>query len=553
MPRLSVWLTSTLALLAAGVRTASADPPAPVAPAAVPAVAARDVQALTARIDFHLSEGWRTAKVQPAAAATDAEFLRRVYLDLAGRIPSVAEARAFIRDRRADKRQRLIDELLDGPRYAAHFSKVWRALWMPESAATIQGIILAPGFEAWLRKHMAANTPYDQVVRELLTAPIGTGGPRIFEESFTGKPTPIAFYLAKEAKPENLAAGTSRLFLGVKLECAQCHNHPFANWKRDQFWSLAAFFSGIDGQVMNEFTVPKAEKIDQRSIKIPNTDTVIQATFLDGTKPKWKDKVGARVTLADWVTAGDNPYFARAAVNRVWAYFFGSGLVDPVDEMVGGKIEASHPELINELARQFVANRFDLKYLLRAIANSRAYQLASAGKAVPEEAGHFARMPLRGLSAEQLYDSVALATGYNEPASAFPISFVPGAKPSPRAEFLTRFANASEKSTDFHTSILHALSLMNGKLIGDATHVRRSETLAAVNNSPFMDTTERIETLYLSTVSRRPGAEELSRLLRYVETGGAAPRSAPPAERSNQALGDVFWALLNSGEFLLNH
>ena len=550
MPRLCVWM-SGLALLVAAPAAARADAPAWYdVPAHAP-----DARALTAKIDQHLADGWHAAKVHPAPAASDAEFLRRIYLDLAGRIPSVAEARRFLKDRRPDKRQRLINDLLNGPRYATHFGHILRALWLPEKATTVQGLILSPGFEAWLRKNLAANTPYDKLVRELLTIPLPDGGrpQQVLEESFSGKPTPIGFYLAKEAKPENLAASTSRLFLGIKLECAQCHNHPFNDWKREQFWSMAAFFSGINGKVQNEFTMVSPEKIDSRSIKIPETDKIIQANFLDGTKPKFKDRVPSRVILADWVTAADNPYFARAAVNRIWAYFFGTGLTEPVDEMIGGESKHLHPVLLEELARQFVASGFDLKFLMRAIVSSRAYQLTSSGKAEANEAGLFARMPIRGLTAEQLYDSVALATGYNEPAAAFPISFVPGAKRSLREEFMTRFAKTSEKSTETYTSILHALALMNGKLIGEATSLERSETLAAVLNAPFLDTPERLETLYLAALARPPRAEEMSRLTRYLEGVQASPGKGTPAQRYNRAMSDVFWVLLNSGEFILNH
>jgi hypothetical protein len=162
-------------------------------------------------------------------------------------------------------------------------------------------------------------------------------------------------------------------------------------------------------------------------------------------------------------------------------------------------------------------------------------------------------MPIRGLTAEQLYDSVAQATGYFEPTSLFPISFVPGAKPSLRQEFMTRFANSTEKSTDPSTTILHALALMNGKLIGEATSLERSETLAAVLNAPFLETGERLEVLYLATVSRPPRPEELSRLTRYIESARNAQRAGTPAQRYNRAVADVFWTLLNSGEFILNH
>ncbi|HEY7424953.1 MAG TPA: DUF1549 domain-containing protein, partial [Gemmataceae bacterium] len=307
------------------------------APAATPD---KDVAALAAKIDQALAAGWDANKVQPAAQASDAEFVRRVYLDLAGRIPSAAEVRQFLDDKRSDKRQRLVVQLLDGPRYVTHFTNVWRALLLPETTSSLQVQLQAGGFETWLRTKLQQNTPYDALVRELLTAPMGGRGRNPFGGPQNGTPSPVAFYLAKEVKPENLAAAASRLFLGVKIECAQCHNHPFAEWKREQFWSFAAFFAGLQRQGQGDFVGAG------RELTIPGTERVVQAAFLDGQQPKWKDNTSPRATLAEWMTNKDNPYFARAAVNRAWGYFFGTGIVDPVDEMIGGEHAPSHPELL---------------------------------------------------------------------------------------------------------------------------------------------------------------------------------------------------------------
>jgi hypothetical protein len=237
-------------------------------------------------------------------------------------------------------------------------------------------------------------------------------------------------------------------------------------------------------------------------------------------------------------------------------------LVEPIDDMVGGEAKASHPELLDELARQFIAQRYDLKYLARAIVQSRAYQLTSTSQdPTHNDLKLFARMPLRGMSPEQLYDSVAQATGYNEKTNENPYAaFNFNGMRSLRAEFLTRFANLSEKSTEFQTSILHALALMNGKLISDATSLDRSETLSAIIDAPFMDTPGRIKTLYLATLARMPRSDELGRLTTYVDNGGTGGSSAvltalgmTNTQSYNRALTDVFWVLLNSGEFLLNH
>jgi hypothetical protein len=515
------------------------------------ATADEDAAALAAVIDRHLAAGWDANKIQPAPPASDAEFIRRVYLDLAGRIPSVAEVRAFLDDTRPDKRRRLVEELLNGPRYVRHFTNVWRALLLPETGNNLQASFLAPGFETWLRAKLQQNTPYDAMVRELLTVPMQGQGRNPFGQP-GGTPSPIAFYLAKDVKPENLAAAASRLFLGVKIECAQCHNHPFAEWKREQFWSFAAFFAGLSRQGNGDFVAAGREMADRRELTIPGTEHVVQAAFLDGTAPKWSYNSGARATLADWMTRKDNPYFARAAVNRLWAYFFGTGIVDPVDEMVGGDHSPSHPELLDELARQLSEHNFDLKFLIRAITASRAYQLSSLATDKSQDDPHqFARMPLRGLSAEQLFDSISQATGYRDTSNNNNRFF---GNPGVRGRFLTQFANASDKPTEVQTSILQALSLMNGVVTAAATDLERSETLAALLDAPFMDTAERVETLYLTTLSRKPTPRELSRMVQYVEQGGSDGSSAKDKEKNyNRALADVFWVLLNSGEFFLNH
>jgi hypothetical protein len=518
---------------------------------------ARDAQDLAGRIDRLVAARWAGAGVQPAPAADDAEFLRRVYLDLAGRIPSVAEAREFLDDKAPDKRARLIERLLTGSRYATHWTNVWRALLLPESDANIQSRLLAPGFENWLRKQLAKNAPYDEMVRELLTTPVGPQSLQFARAGGVADANAGAFYVAKELKPENVAAATSRLFLGVRLECAQCHNHPFASWKREQFWGYAAFFAGMQRQGNGDFVQPGREVTDRRELTIPGTEKVVQAKFLDGTEPQWKPRASARETLADWMTAADNPYFARAAVNRLWGYFFGTGLIDPVDDMVGSERVPSHPELLDELAREFAAHHFDLKFLIRAITSSKAYQLTSA-RTDPsqDEPQLFARMAVKGLTAEQLFDSLAQATGYQETqTNASPRVVILGGGGA-RQEFLTKFGNRSDKVTEVQTSILQALALMNGRLVADATSLERSESLAAIADAPFLDTRGRIQTLYLATLGREPRPKELARFVSYVESGGADGQNAPAAEREKngkQALADVFWVLLNSGEFILNH
>lgn len=510
---------------------------------------------LAAKIDKAISAGWQKHQVKAAPPTDDAAFLRRAYLHLAGRIPSVSETRAFLADQRPNKRHRVIRDLLEGARYVSHFTTVWSRWMIPEADANVQARFLVPGFEGWLREKLRANTPYDRIAIELLTTSTGAQGPQAgFISGMSGGPSPSAYYLAKEMKAENLAASTARLFLGIRLECAQCHHHPFADWKREQFWSYAAFFSGIRGQMQGDFVAPMPEQQKTRKIAIPNTDKTVPARFPDGKEPAWKEEKTTRQTLADWMVAKDNPYFARAAVNRMWDYFFGVGLIEPFDEMAGVDAKPSHPELLDQLARSFIEQKYDLKFLIRAITSSHTYQLSSL-RTDPSQADtrQFARFPARGLTAEQLYDSVSRATGYQEGGGA-PQGFVVfGDGRSARQEFITRFHEQSAKATESQTSILQALALMNGKLIDSATSLDRSETLLAITDNPFMTREERIETLYLAALSRFPRAKELDRMKRFLDEAIKESKEAEREKREKQAYADIFWTLLNGSEFVLNH
>jgi len=538
MNRVSLWLITSGLLMLAEPESA-ADPPKPSAEAA----------ALTARIDALLGAAWTANKIVPAEAATDGEFIRRVYLDLAGRIPAVAETRIFLEDKSKNKRQRLVAELLQRPTYVAHMTAVWRHLLLPEADSNFQFSFISIGFETWLREQFAKNVGYDQLVRELLTTPVDQQSQqRLFNPAMQGKQTPIAFYFAKEAKAENLASSAARIFLGLRLECAQCHDHPFATWTRDQFWGLAAFFGGLQTQDRGDgFNIPDKEIQDRRELGIPGTERVVQATFPDGAEPQWKFKVGPRQTLADWVIGKNNPYFARATVNRVWAQMFGIGLVEPVDEMVGGQDTKSHHEgLLDELAKAFVAHKYDLKFLFEAIAGSKAYQLSSRGQGA---APLYSRQPLRGLTGEQLYDSLSVATGQSNAFGDDPFAAFNGGNNS-RGEFLTKFGQNHGKSTEYETSIIQALTLMNGTFVDAATNPSRSQLLSAVLESPFFNEKGRIETIYLATMSRMPTELELEKAQSFI---GRAAASDDPKKARNEALADVFWALINSAEFVFNH
>jgi hypothetical protein len=478
-----------------------------------------DADALATRIDQRLLHHWASLGVRPAPRSDDGEFLRRAYLDLAGRIPPIYEARDFLEDPAPDKRARLIERLLATPVYRMHFAAVWRAVLLPANN-DFRGNFLQNAFEGWLQQRLGENAGYDRLVTEMLA---GQNGMR-------GSPSADAFAQAQENQPDRWAANTSRLFLGLNLECAQCHNHPFDTWTRQQFWEYAAFFG----------TAPAADE-KSRAIAIPNTDKKASPRFPDGSAPQWSARDDRRGKLAAWMTTADNPFFARAAVNHVWAYFFGYGLVEP-DTGREEPASLQHPELLDELAGQFVAHGYDLKYLIQAVTNSQTYQRSSSG-GDPSPPRLFARMTLRGLSAEQLYDSLLEATGTEEPPASGRPAFG-SAVNSRRALFVTKFANLSRR-TETTTSALQALHLMNGPLITEVTNPERNVVLQTVATAA-VPTSRRVEELYLTTLSRKPRPEELTRMVGYVERGGATGDH-------RQALADIFWALLNSSEFLINH
>ncbi len=501
-----------------------------------------DIPALVRSIDRHVEQQWTEAKVVPAPRAGDAEFLRRVYLDVAGTIPTGAEVRAFLDDPAPDKHARVVDRLLKSPSYVENFTNFWRDLIMPEISSDVVLRFTALELETWLRGQVATNAGHDKVVRAIVALPMEVEGRRglpVFDRR--KQPIPAGFYYAKDGKPENLAAATARTFMGIRIECAQCHDHPFARWKREEFWELAAFFGGLENLGKVDMPGPIREVEDRREVAIPGTEKVAQAHFLGGAEPVWKAKVSARNTLADWLTAPDNPYFARATVNRYWAHFFGVGLIDPVDDM--DDKTASHPELLDELAHAFAAHGFDTQFLIRVITSSRAYQLSSEGASPSDKPQLFARMNTKALTPQQLFDSLARATGVENSSDGRNVLIDFNLK---RAEFLRKFSRREENPTEAETSLLHALALMNGKLVSEVTDVDKGVILGAVADAPFLDTSGRIDAVFLATVSRPPRSEERARLVEYIDHGGAD-------SNSKKALADVLWALLNSGEFLFNH
>lgn len=503
---------------------------------------------LAHQIDLIINQVKKREGIISTHRSTDAEFMRRVSLDLTGKIPPVAELRLFLAAQDQNKRETLIDRLLESPGFVVHFTNTWRAILLPGATTDLQSRGQIPEFEAWLRSQLMDNTRYDDIVRQIIDAPLDANRSRETPDNSQGL-TPRAYYLAKQLKPENLAAGTSRAFLGVRIECAQCHDHPFDNWKQDQFWQYAAFFSNIDqsqqGALVNALAV--REFAGKPQIKIPDTNRLVDAIFLDGIQPEWeKEQTTPRLRLSQWITSDQNPYFAKATANRVWSLFFGRGLVDPVDDFSSTN-RASHPELLELFATRFREHNYDLKYLIREITRSETYQLSSQQTdASQSRVEWYGKMPTRGLTAEQIFANLVQATGFfQQTTETNPLLSGLGTN-SPQTEIFELFKSESENRLDPKATILQALSLMNGSFITNATSLEQSDVFTAIIDFPGLTAEEKIEAFFLSALSRFPTQAESKRLTVYMA-------SAESDEERTHAYSDLFWALLNSSEFLLNH
>jgi len=510
-----------------------------------------DVLALSKWIDDYLERRWRELNVQPAPLAEDAIFFRRLHLDLVGKIPELIDVQDYLGNPHDSKRWDAVERCLQNEASPRHFANFWRSQIIGRSSNQ-QFQFVYPQFEAWLEDRIKKHTPLDQIATQIVTAQ--NNGPQGFQPGFGqgGQPiTPQAFFVVNEGKAENLAGSTARVFLGVKIECAQCHKHPFAKWTREQFWEFAAFYSGQNNPFQPQPVQPKQQKanfIPGREIVIPEMNKVVKAKFLNGKEPQWGAFSDSRKVLAEWVTSPENPYFARAMSDHLWAYFFGVSLLEPILEPSDDS-PITHPELLDKLAEELVKHRFDQMYLVRALAHTKAYQRSSGGPelATKEDYHLFLRMPIRSLTPEQIYDSIVVATHLRDSQPySMDMRFNPGnpLNNSPRGQFLAKFGT-QERRYDPQTSILQALFMMNGKFMTDRTKAESNEdiiTLAKLDR-PSRD---KLRTMYYMLLSRPPRQDELDRLSPYVEGGG-------PTRNTQRAIEDIYWSLLNSPEFLLNH
>jgi len=494
----------------------------------------------TGRIDELVEAKLRTLRIQPSERCTDEEFLRRASLDICGVLPTSDEVRSFIASADPEKRAHLVDQLLERKEYVDLWVMKWSELMMIRTVTNQVSEKAMHLYSAWLRDRIEANTPIDALVRELLAANGGT---------FTD---PATNYFQHERDTLKTAENVAQVFMGMRIQCAQCHNHPFDRWTMDDYYGFANFFAQIgrkQGEDPRETIVFNSGSGD---VKHPVGGRVVPPKFLGGDAPDVAGK-DRRAVLAAWLASPENPHFGRNLVNIVWAHFFGRGIVDEVDD-----VRVSNPPvneaLLGALAEGFVASGYDFKKLIREICTSRAYQRSTRPNATnAEDERNFSRAQLRRIRAEVLLDVLTDATGTQNKFKGLPLGAraVQIADGNTSSYFLTTFGRATRATAcscevQMEPSLSQALHLLNGDTIQQK--IRQGGVVKALLDAGR--TPEQvIEELTLRTLTRKPSEKELAGLLEIVR---AAPETQTPTGL-RETLEDGFWALLNSREFVFNH
>lgn len=517
-------------------------------------------------IDQALSEVWQREKLTPAEPASDAEFLRRVSLDLLGVIPSHDETVAFLNDTTPTKRAALIERLLADPRFAQHQTDVWDLVFFgrnPPGYDTDK----RDGFQNWLREQFTQNTPYDAWARQILRADGNTVE--------NGAPT---FFLQYRNQPEDATEKVTQTFLGVQLQCARCHDHPFESWKQVDFYGLAAFLSRLDvvqvgkkdnltmyaiaekssGDIL--FTGPAKEQMPGKKgdpvkpkflqgdlLEEPPLPEGFKEVKFENNKPPPKPVFSRKDQLADWITDPTrNPFFARAIANRIWAQFFGRGIVHPVDNMSPAN-PPSHPELLEHLTAALVAHKFDLKWFMTELCNSKAYQLSAKSGSSDPLPRWFDHARWRPLSAEELIESWRVATGFDVAQAASQKSGdakqkIDRYRPLGSGYMLRFFGSPNTGTGEFQGGLHEHLYLNNGPLGSVVPSGKGSLIEQLMDESKAAD--ERIERLYLSLLNRPPEAEERQKIAEYVSV---------EKQQAQDRWREAIWVLMTCSEFRFNH
>ncbi len=503
-------------------------------------------------IDALILKELKATGVTPAPLTTDEQFLRRAMLDLTGELPLPADVTEFVADRDPNKRARLIDRLLASEEYARHWARYWHDV-MATHATNLQSRALGRSFENWMAERLKENKSWGEITRALLTA---TGKIEFGDDGSHGE---LYFLLSKNgaAGPEERAAETSRVFLGIQIQCAQCHDHPSDVWKRQQFHELVGYFArdrerpvrdtspgAKPGRIvgLELLSLPGGEhRMPSKTDPNPRAGTVVNARFLDGRGPRPAlGDLERRRALAEAVVSKQNYWFAGAYVNRIWGELMGQSFYTPVDDL-GPQKEAVFPSVITRLAAAFRATDYDMKALFRAIMNTETYQRQIRPGESSEEHLHFAAAYPKRLRADTLWDSLTGVLGTMTPA----VGNKPPQRPfAPRFQgleglFKDEFAfDPSARADEVEGSIPQALLMMNNPTINQKIQARGTNLLGRILTA-YPDNDEALRMVYLRTLARRPTDREMDRCRGYI--AGAANRA--------EAFEDILWTLLNSTEF----
>ncbi len=498
-------------------------------------------------IDKHVFAKLRKFQIRPSALSSDSEFLRRVCMDITGTLPPPDRVREFLADRDPRKRDKLIETLMDSPQYVDYWSFLFGDLFRV-TYTSVGSLKEVKAYGDWVRNGILQNKPYDRMARE-----------RIAAQGYAA-PTRHFFRYTELVVPHEIMAEQVRVFMGRRLDCAQCHNHPFETWSQDQFWGMTAFFGNVTQLLDSQLVFDNPEGGRSYDLKREGIKTVhprrkeeVRAGFLDGSFPTGEQERDPRLALADWIIA--QPAFARTVVNRVWGYYFGRGIVDPVDDFKVSN-PPTHPELLSALAEDFVEHGYDLKHLMRRIVRSRTYQTSGVPNRTNQEDGiNYARALARPLQATVLLDAISHATGVPEEFPVHPKTVRTGAaRPGARAidlipelfpcHFLNVYGRSMRKSLPEKPSLTltQALHMWAGSTYTTKITQEGGRLDRALREG--LSDARIIEDFYLAALSRYPTERERSDLEAYVREG-----SSPRPEQ----LANLMWALISSREFAYNH
>jgi Protein of unknown function (DUF1549)/Protein of unknown function (DUF1553) len=541
-------------------------------------------------VDAALSAAWKKENVTPSARADDATFLRRAYLDVVGTIPERAVVESFLADPSPQKRAKLVDDLLASPSYADYWAAYWDDLLMGPRVQNPS--VDRAAFRAWLRHAFEENLPYDKLVYALVSATgqNSEGGPRNggYAEAAGASATPAAaggvangavnWILKYADTPQDLAGSASRTFLGVQIQCAQCHDHKTEKWKQEDFQRFTACFAHtrlepIDAKAMGgqvrRVVVEDIPRSPARFLKNADLKAILEArpAALDGTD--FSSTRDARAAVAAWMTSPRNPWFAQAIVNRVWGHFLGRGFVDPVDDLRPSN-PPEMPDLLQAIADDFVAGGYDLKRLVRLVTATDVYQLAAAPGG---EIKLWSRFRLSPLGPGELLSALMTATKLDRTIAQIPRMDLDRIRAQLSRQYAFLFDVDEELDrASFEGTLAQTLTLLNGSATGTGSSALPGGIVAeVVNGSGGRE--EKIQAIYVQVLSRRASPEELTYWKRYVgesEPGAAAASAAPAgpgdplrrleardarhrADARTAAYEDLVWALLNSSEFAFNH